>query len=394
MSQKHPLVFGMRELWPGQLARVEMHQTRTGGDLSHIRPGRTHLNQFLIGDPDWREKLEEDIRRAKELNLRHAYHARRYGRKRKGEAAKLRRAGPVDPWKRDRSEGPLREGVLTANRKHFDGDTPGFPSVEKEDRFRSAALKFLRDQFGASCVAAWEDRDEEAYHIHFVVAPWVVSESKQAGKQRRLEPSSIPVVKNYEAGHDIAAEYYAGAGLVRGEKRAQARREAYATEGESELPAANVPCHEWRADEAIRLHEERKKAARAWVAARAKEAAARATEQRAADASERNRLDQERREKKFAARLAAIETRECQVVEKEAEMHVREAILEEGENDLKRRVGLFVSELKSYFDLGEKVRSAARAVGLLDHPLVQTAAEAIDRLRGMSDPWDPQQRRR
>lgn len=231
MAQAHPLVFGMRSIWPAQLSRVEMHQTRTGGDLSHIRPGRTHLNKFLIGGPEWRDELEESIRRASELNHRHAYSARRWVRKRKKEAQEIKRRGPQDPWKKDRSEGPLREGVLTANRKYFEGDAPGFPDTEKENRFRKSALAFLKEQFGNTCVAAWEDRDEEAFHIHFVIAPWVTSQSKQAGTQRRLEPSSIPVVKNYEAGHDIAAEYFKSAGLVRGEKRAEARREAFAAEG-------------------------------------------------------------------------------------------------------------------------------------------------------------------
>lgn len=378
MADKHPLVFGMRPLWPGQLARVEMHQTRTGGDLSHIRPGRTHLNSFLVGNEDWRGRLEEELRRASELNYRHAYSARRWIRKRKKEAAEIRRAGPQDPWKRDRSEGPLREGVLTANRKYFEGDTPGFPSVEKENQFRRAALRFLTEQFGNSCVAAWEDRDEEAYHIHFVIAPWTLSESKQAGKQRTLVPSSILVIKSYEAGHDIAAEYFKNVGLVRGEKRAQRRREAFHNEGKSEFPAENATCHEWRAEEAVRLDEKRWKAAEAWrcVKARSDAAAKRAA---AAEAAEKRSLElAANRQKGYFEQLEKIERREAAAVAKEA--------------DLKRRESELVGMLLSFAELGDAVKNAARKIGLTDNPLVKTAIDAVEKMRVMVGKLDGRQR--
>lgn len=381
MAEKHPLVFGMRAIWPGQLGRVEMHQTRTGGDLSHIRPGRTHLNKFVIGGQGWKDELEEDIGRASELNFRHAYAARRWKRKRKKEALAIKRSGPVDPWKRDRAEGPIREGVLTANRKFFEGDTPGFSDPEREAAFRKSALKFLTEQFGKSCVAAWSDSDEEAFHIHFVIAPWVVSESKQAGKQRRLEPSSIPVIKDYEAGHDIAAEYFKSAGLVRGEKRAEARRDAFAAEGKSELPAQNVPCHEWRADEAVRLDQQRKKAAWAWVAARKKEAAVRAAQKRAEDLEKQNRAAEERREKKHAARVEVIEKREALVEKKEAEIDKREtrvAWREERAEVTHREQTAFAKKL---LDWSEPIRAAAKKLGLKDHPLVKAGINALDEMR-------------
>ncbi len=393
-SKQHPLVFGMRSIWPGQLARVEMHQTRTGGDLSHIRPGRTHLNQFLIGGPGWRERLEEDIRRASELNFRHAYAARRWTRKRKKEAAEIKRNGPVDPWKRDRSEGPLREGVLTANRKFFESDIPGFPSVDKEDRFRASALKFLTDQFGPACVAAWEDRDEEAYHVHFVVAPWVVPESKQAGRQRRLEPSSIPVIKNYEAGHDIAATYFKPAGLVRGEKRAQARREAFAAEAESELPAQNTPCHEWRADEAVRLDEKRRKAARAWVAARRKEAALRDAEQRLQRLEEESTRRREAAAKQARRDRLERQNREAELAERERNAAEKEKRQAARDKDLDRRERGLVEMMKSVFEHAEPIRAAARKLSLTEHPLVRGGLEAVERLRMSYREWRGQERQR
>ncbi|GAW36985.1 hypothetical protein RA2_04060 [Roseovarius sp. A-2] len=383
MTQKqHPLVFGMRAIWPGQLSRIEMHQTRTGGDLSHIRPGRTHLNAFLIGGPEWREQLEEDIRRASELNHRHAYAARRWVRKRKKEAAEIRRAGPVDPWKRDRAEGPLREFIFTANKKHFEGDTPGFSDAEREDVFRRCFLRASRDQFGEACVAAWEDHDEEGYHIHGVLAPWVMTESKQGGRQRRLEPSSIPVVKNYEAGHDIFAKYFEPAGLVRGEKRAERRREAFEAEGKSELPAQNTSCHDWRADEAVRLDEKRKKAARAWVQARKKEAAAREAQARA------DRMEKEARQARAEAAAQARrdrqerEARAAEISRREAAVEKREEAATVKETDLARRTKLFVEDLKKFVDFGDAIRAAATKLGLGDHPLV---AGGLRALQGMRD---------
>jgi len=371
----------MRAIWPGQLGRVEMHQTRTGGDLSHIRPGRTHLNQFLIGGPEWRDELEESIRRASELNHRHAYSARRWTRKRKKEAQKIKRRGPQDPWKKDRSEGPLREFVFTANKKHFESAVPGFSDTDKEEMFRKCFLEASKERFGGACVAAWEDHDEEGYHIHGVIAPWVTSESKQAGKQRTLVPSSIPVIKNYEAGHDIFAEHFKSAGLVRGERRAEARREAFAAEGKSELPRENIPCHEWRAAEAVRVHEQRKKAVRAWVAARQKKAAADETRRRAEAIAKQNAEAEQRREKKHAARIADIEAAEKRQTERQVLFDKRErdvAFREDRAEVTVREQNAFARLLLS---VEEPIRKAAKFLGLDDHPLVKSGMKSLEELR-------------
>jgi hypothetical protein len=401
MSQqehKHPVVFGMRPLWPGQLARVEMHQTRTGGDLSHINAERTHLNQFLIGSEDWREEVTEELRRVSELNLRHAYHARRWRRKRKKEALELKRLGPQDPWKSDRSEGPMREGVLTANAKFFEGDVPGFPCPKKVAAFRVCAKKFLVDNYGAACVAAWEDQDEEAFHIHFIVVPLVETESKNSGKQRMLVPSAIPIVKSYEHGHDVAAEYFKDIGLVRGEERAKRRRAALEAEQESELPAANTPCHVWRADEAVRLDEKRKETVSVVSDADRRQREAVAAEARVIEAEERLSEEKIAREKADTERNERIRKedteRTARIAEEDRQRAERDKKLDAKAAEVERKTGLLVSALREFESLGEAVKTAARKVGLVDHPLVQTSVRAITRMREMIGNLGGDQRQR
>ncbi|MFX0543156.1 plasmid recombination protein [Roseovarius sp. S4756] len=376
MTRKHPIVFGMRAIWPGQLARVELHQTRTGGDLSHISPERTHLNQFLIGNEDWRKLVAENLRCASELNFRHSYHARRWVRKRKGEAAEIKRKGPQDPWKSGRSEGPIREGILTAKKEFFEGDMPGFPCPEKVKSFRRAALRFLGDSFGATCVAAWEDQDEEAYHIHFIVVPIVETESKNSGKQRMLVPSAIPVIKSYEHGHDVAAEYFKGVGLVRGEKRAERRRQALENEQESELPADNIPCHIWRADEAVRLDEKRQEAISERADTDRRKREAEAVEKRASEAEQQLVLETVRARKADEERAARIKKEDEARAEKDRKLSKREA-------DVEKKASMLVRTLREFSALGEQVKSAARKVGLVDHPIVQTASRAVARIKEM-----------
>lgn len=397
-EQKHPVVFGMRPLWPGQLARVEMHQTRTGGDLSHINAERTHLNAFLIGNEDWRDEVTEDLRKVSELNLRHAYQARRWRRKRKKEALEIKRQGPQDPWKSDRSEGPMREGVLTANAKFFEDDVPGFPCSQKVAAFRICATKFLIENYGPACAVAWEDQDEEVYHIHFIIVPLIETESKNSGKQRMLVPSAIPVIKSYEHGHDVAAEYFKDVGLVRGEERAKRRREALQAEQECELPAANTPCHIWRADEAVRLKIKRSETTSVVEDADRRKRNAEAAEARAIEIEERLAEEKSAREKAEIERVERIQKEETDRAERikmeDAKCAEREKTLYAKAEEVEKKTSLLVGALREFSDLGDAVKSAACKVGLVDHPLVQTSVRAIARMREMIGNLGGDQRQR
>lgn len=362
MEHAHPIVFRMESVWPGQLGRIEMHRTRAGGDLSHIAPARSHMNRFLVGGSDWKTRLEEDIRRASHLNQRQAYAAKRKKSRRK-EAEAIRRNGPQDPWRREREHGPLREFVLTASRAFFESEVPGFPDAEKVQAFRDAAISFFKAEMGAALVAAWEDHDEEAYHVHGVLAAWVETESKSSGRQRRLEPSALRIVKSYESAQDIVAEHFADLGLVRGERRAERRRQALQEERDAGLPREHTPCHEWRADEAVRVSEER-----------------RAAERARAEATERENAAAELYEA-AEARASEFEDWEVELEHRDAMLAAREREADERDRDLSRRERWLKDVLGALQSLGGKIRDAARRLGLLRDPEIEAAIAAADRVR-------------
>lgn len=207
-----------------------MHGDRKGGDLSHIDFAQSDQNQMLMGSETWLEDLKAEIQAVAIHNLKEAIAARKT-RQRPTEAASLKRRGPVDPWAKSK-EGPLREGILTASSKWFGGSGLEAWDPAKVAAFRDLAVAFLRDHFGETCVHARIDMDEEAAHIHFVVAPWVDKQSKSSGRQRLLQPSSNPLFASYEHAQNLAGEYFAKLGLIRGEKHAETRRKA---------KAANLP---------------------------------------------------------------------------------------------------------------------------------------------------------
>ena len=364
----HPLVFRLAPLWPAQLARVEMHRRRAGGDLSHVAPLRSGQNRFLVGGAGWHETLVADIRRASQLNQRQAYAARRrLGRRKEAEA--IRRNGPGDPWAGTREHGPMREFVLTANAAFFAGEVPGFEDEARVAAFRAAALRFITEQFGAGCVAAWEDRDEQTFHVHGVVAPWVESETKKGGRQRTLRPASIPVIKSYERGQTIAAGYFAHLGLVRGEQTAATRREARDAERETGLPRAHTPCHVWRAEEARRVMENRRAAEAARAEAEARARRAQASEEAAAEMYEA-----------AEARSAECTAMEARLRRREETVEAREARIAQRERDIGRRERWLREAVGGLLDLGARIRSAAQRLGLADAPAVSAGLHAADRL--------------
>ena len=115
-----PIVLRFKPMFPRDLKRREMHGKRLGGDLTHIREHLSHLNWQEIGGPDWIDRLNKRIAEAARANLQEEIDARsRKGRHK--EARKVRERGLVDPWKYTQL-GPLREGVLTVNKKWLGGD--------------------------------------------------------------------------------------------------------------------------------------------------------------------------------------------------------------------------------------------------------------------------------
>ena len=56
-----PIVMRMQGMWPHQLAKYEMHRSRTGGDCGHVDTVRSVNNRPLIGEGDWAQEAWEEI---------------------------------------------------------------------------------------------------------------------------------------------------------------------------------------------------------------------------------------------------------------------------------------------------------------------------------------------
>lgn len=89
--------------------------------------------------------------------------------------------------------------------------------------------------------------DEEAFHIHFVVAVWREKVSKHSGRQLLLQASANPLIARYETAQDLAGEAFAPLGITRGERRAEAARAAKAAGQQLPEKRAHVPPSQWRA---------------------------------------------------------------------------------------------------------------------------------------------------
>lgn len=251
------IVLRLKGLFPNHLGRVQMHARRTGGDLGHIDHSKSDLNEIIIGHPDWVNHLRTRIARASEANLAEEV-AACLTRKRPKDARMATTRGLKEPWKFTR-HGPLREGILTVHHEWFGGAGAANWDPEKVADFRVRAVAFLQECFGETCVHARIDMDEEAPHVHFVLAPWHEKISVSRGRQNLLQPSSHPLIASYELAQDVVAAVFADLGILRGECRAEAIRQAKA----DALPLPGQPVHippaDWRRQQALDLAEARKK---------------------------------------------------------------------------------------------------------------------------------------
>ncbi|WP_198527594.1 plasmid recombination protein [Rhodobacter capsulatus] len=241
-----PIVLRFKGMRPQNVSRFLMHDRRRGGDLSHIDPTVTHLNGVLFGEADWGETLKAEIKAARESNFAEKIRALEV-KSRKKDAEKFRRLGLSDPWNAC-SMGPLREGIITVNKKWFGGAGIAAWDKGKVTEFKSKALDFLQENFPDGQLRyASGHADEEAYHIHFVVAVWREKVSKNSGRQVLLQASANPLIARYETAQDLAGEAFAPLGITRGERRAEAARAARVA-GEL-LPErrVHVPPSQWRA---------------------------------------------------------------------------------------------------------------------------------------------------
>jgi len=312
-----PIVLRFKGLHPGDLGKFRMHDRRAGGNLAHVDRATSNRNRIEFGAPDWVSDLRLEIAQAQRSNLDQELKALR-AKHRMKEASAREQRGHCDPWRHSK-EGPLREGILTVNKAWFGGTGIGAWDEARVEAFLAAALDFLKLHFpGGQLRFVGSHSDEEAFHLHFVVAIWHARQTANRGRQVTLQPSANPLIANYEHAQDLAGAHFARIGLERGERRAEARREASAAGQEPPAPRRHVPPSEWRKAE-IRRGKERAAALeeRAEVAAQSVIEGARSAASTALRKS-RKRAIKEARRRKDAAERAAMRAEARRRVEEEA----------------------------------------------------------------------------
>lgn len=250
-QRAHPVVLRFEGLWPHQLGGYEMHRHRSGRDLEHVDSTRSPSNARLLGEEDWAVRAQHEIEEMRFAN----FELELEGLERRKRRADLKRRlaeGPRDPW-RASQHGPMRELILTASKDWFAEDMTQFfgqsDRNQREARFETCAVDWLKTTFGDDVIHARADHDEAAYHIHAVILPRSVT----MDDRQMLQPSAHPVIEDYEFAQDSVGAWFGQIGLVRGERRAKAIREARAN-GETPSPKRHhARTAQWRANEELRL---------------------------------------------------------------------------------------------------------------------------------------------
>ncbi|SIS85914.1 Plasmid recombination enzyme [Roseivivax lentus] len=252
-SKKHPVVLRFEGMDPSDIGGYEAHRYRKGGDLGHIDRNKPKPRR-LIGSETWAEEARAEI----ELMKVETFAAELEDldrRNRRKDLKKRRTEGPRDPWRASR-HGPMRELILTANKDWFEQTESSDVefSTSQEELFEERAVAWLRDNFGDDVIHARADLDEQAYHIHAVIMPRATVK-KYGTECRVLQPSIHPLIKDYEAAQDSVGEWFNEIGLVRGEKRKQAIRDALNDGRTPPINPRHVRPTEWRVKEEKRLAE-------------------------------------------------------------------------------------------------------------------------------------------
>lgn len=118
-QKEHPVVMRMQGLWPENIRGFEKHRKREGCDTGHVDRSRSGLNQRLIGQEGWAQFVHREIQRMRLANFDREL-AQLRKRRRTAEIQRRLVEGAKDPWRTTR-HGPLREVILTANAKWFEG---------------------------------------------------------------------------------------------------------------------------------------------------------------------------------------------------------------------------------------------------------------------------------
>jgi hypothetical protein len=253
-SKKHPIVLRFAGMDPTDIGGYEAHRFRKNGDLGHIDRNKPKPRR-LIGTENWAEEALAEINLIKMETFAAELSALDLRNRRK-DLKRRRIEGPRDPWRASR-HGPLREVLLTANKDWFEETQSNDElfNTAREEQFEEHAVAWLKDNFGEDVIHARADTDEQAYHIHAVIMPRATVH-KYGVECCVLQPSIHPLIKNYEAAQDSVGEWFSDIGLVRGEARKQAIRDALNNGKAPPEKRRHVRPAEWRAQEEMRLAKE------------------------------------------------------------------------------------------------------------------------------------------
>lgn len=377
-EEKFAIVMRMAGIRPENLIGYEVHRQRRGGDLGHVDDARSHLNRRLIGPENWADlalaeiaemRLENFAKELKSLERR----------RRKTEMERRFAEGPRDPWVASR-HGPMREVILTANRAWFEAAGEG-----SEARFEERAIAWLTEHFGEDCVHARADLDEEAYHIHAVIIP----RAKTKDGRRMLQPSKHPMIRSYEDAQDSVGAWFAELGLVRGERRAEAIRDAtrrnariredaaagvpdVLLQAEVEVPKRrqHVSLRKWREQQEARIAKRENVADR-----KESDLAAQAEELTGREAKVANKEQAvEVQAQKIAVRERDMTTNEAGLRERQAKLSLQEVNLgsREAEAQRKREVA------DAMIDIAKKVAAGKLEVAEKTNPAMATSNDPVE----------------
>jgi len=281
---QYPVVLRYEGIYPHHLARYEAHRLRRGGDLNHVDHSRTYLNgPPLIGGEDWAAQALFEIKDMAAKNFAAELDALEKRKRRKDIERRLVE-GPKQPWRPTR-HGPMREVILTANKDWFAGDLSAFfgeNENQREKAFGEYAVAWLKKHFGDDVIHARADRDEAAYHIHAVIMPRAKVEITKPNAKTptasatrwMLQPSIHPMIEDYEAAQDSVGQWFADLGLVRGERRAAAIKQARANGTTPPKRRYHAKTWQWRAEQEQRILAEKKALAERTAQVEAREAEA------------------------------------------------------------------------------------------------------------------------
>ena len=263
MSNKHPIVLRFKSMFPGSMAKMMMHAKRRGGPLDHVEMAFAHRNRILHGE-NFVAEVGVEILEMKKQN-RDAEVSALNAQNRRGKAKERQELGLIDPWKSS-DNGPLREVVLTADTDYFRaaadapedkvmityGITEHGETVQhrlckdKVAAFEKRGREFFEKFFPDALRHLRLDLDEETPHFHGLLLQRTAKTSGRRGEQHLIQPTSHPLLKNYEHAQDEAGLFFSTIGLRRGEEHA--KRQRAAKDATTSVPTAprNTSPNEYR----------------------------------------------------------------------------------------------------------------------------------------------------